>query len=118
MKKAIMIIRPNMYTKTKEALEKAGFNGFSAVNVHGRGKTAVKFAVVNDNETKGQLDYHRFMAKKMVIVVIKDEDENRLVQTVIEANQSGNSGDGKIFIQPVKESIRIRTTESGVESLV
>jgi nitrogen regulatory protein PII 2 len=118
MKKAIIMIRPNMYHRTKEALEKAGFSAFSAMNVHGRGKASVQFSIANMNEKKEQLDYHRFMAKKMVIVVFNDGDEPKLVETVIGVNRSGNSGDGKIFIIPVKESIRIRTGETGVEALV
>lgn len=118
MKKAMIIIRPNMYSRTKEELEKMGFNAFSAINVHGRGKEGVKFTIANANEAKGFDDYHRFVAKKMIIVVINDEDEAKLVKTVIAANRTGNSGDGKIFIIPVKQSIRIRTNESGVEALV
>lgn len=118
MKKVIVIIRPNMYNQTKEALEAAGFNAFSSVNVHGRGKAAVSFTAADPSEKKEQADFHRFMAKKMLIIFIRDEDEERLIKTVMTINSTKNSGDGKIFVIPVKESIRIRTGERQDEALV
>lgn len=107
-----------MYNRTKTALEEAGFNAFSAINVHGRGKEAVKFTPTSTNEDKEHVDYHRFMAKKMLLLFLRDEDEERLINTIIATNRTKNSGDGKIFIIPVNESIRIRTGETNNEALV
>jgi nitrogen regulatory protein PII 2 len=118
MKKAVIIIRPNMYHQTKAVLEKTGFNAFSAMNVYGRGKAAVKFTSANANEQKQSTDYHRFIAKKMIVIVINDDDEAKLVKAIIDTNRTNHAGDGKIFIIPVTKSIRIRTGESGVEALV
>lgn len=120
MKKAMIIIRPNMYAKTKEALCKAGFSAYSAAGVYGRGKAAVDFdySISNTVEDRNYGSYHRFMPKTMLIVYARDEDEGKLVRTVIDTNRTNNPGDGKIFILPVSESIRVRTGETNDETLV
>jgi len=118
MKKVIIIIRPNMYKKTKAALEEVGFNAFSMISVNGRGKVPVQYTAANNVEEKEQVDFHRFIAKKMIMVFIRDEDEERLIKAVMATNSTNNCGDGKIFVIPVHESIRIRTGETKDEALV
>jgi len=55
----------------------------------------------------------RFIPKRMFTIVVDDENVNEVVQKIIEVNQTGNVGDGKIFVSGVTEAIRIRTGESG-----
>lgn len=118
MKKAMIIIRPERYRQTKEALEQEGFSAFSVLNVLGRGKKLVEFAAGDGSKINEMDNYHRLMTKKMIIVYINDEDEDRLCETVINVNKTEQEGDGKIFIIPVKRSIRIRTGEENEDALV
>jgi len=118
MKKAVIIIRSNLYRKTVEELEKKGFYAFSSVNVLGRGNMRVEFSIADGsllNDIKGT---HRFMTKKMIIVYINDDDEALLAETVIKLNRTGQQGDGKIFIIPVNRAVRLRTGEENEDVLV
>lgn len=118
MKKVMIIIRPEKYRQTKEALEKEGFSAFSVMNVQGRGKRSVEFSAGDGSNSDGTERYHRFVTKKLLIVYINDEDERRLSETVIGVNKMGQAGDGKIFVSPIKRSIRIRTGEENEDALV
>ncbi|MFT8889614.1 MAG: P-II family nitrogen regulator [Ethanoligenens sp.] len=117
MKKAVVIIRLQAYKKTKAALEKTGFSSFSVTSVLGRGKNPVSFSAADSSTNSVKKENHPFVAKKMLLVFIHDEDEERFVQAVSEANKTGNPGDGKIFIVPVRQGIRIRTGEHGDDSI-
>lgn len=118
MKKAVIIIRPERYRQTKEVLEQEGFSAFSVMNVLGRGKKPVEFSAGDGSYNNGVGSYHRLMTKKMIIIYLNDEDESRLSGTVIKVNQTEQEGDGKIFVLPVKRSIRIRTGEENEDALV
>lgn len=116
MKKAMVVIRPNTYKKTKAALEQAGFYAISSTNVAGRGKRPISMLAA-DGSLKSAHEEHRFIVKKMIMVYIRDEDEKLFVDTVMTANQTGHPGDGKIFMIPVKNGIRIRTGEHSTDAL-
>ena len=58
-----------------------------------------------------------FLPKRMLIIVVQDEEVNRIVQTIIDANQTGRHGDGRIFICPMISAIRVRTGEQGDKAL-
>lgn len=120
MKKVMIIIRPERYRQTKEVLEQEGFYAFSAVNVLGRGKKSVGFSAGDGSHTQTEetVNYHRLMMKKMLIIYIADEEENRLIGTVTQVNQTEQAGDGKIFVLPVKRTLRIRTGEENEDALV
>lgn len=117
MKKAIVFLRPQNYRQTRQALEEAGFYGLSAVSVRGRGKKPVRLETVENGAQADSDDGHRFLPKKMVVVFLRDEDEERFVQAVLSVNRTGRAGDGKIFILPARQSIRIRTGEEGEDTL-
>jgi nitrogen regulatory protein PII 2 len=59
-----------------------------------------------------------FLPKRMLIMVVNDEEINRIVQAVVNANQTGRHGDGRIFICPMIGAIRVRTGEQGDKALV
>lgn len=117
MKKAVIIIRPHLYRKTVDALEQKGFYAFSAITVLGRGKKRVEFSVA-DGSQLSDAGIHRFMTKKMLLVYINDDDEKLLVDTVMKSNQTGQQGDGRIFIIPLKRAVRLRTGEENEDVLV
>ncbi len=113
MKEAMIIIRPKMYFPTKEALDKAGFHSMSVSEVIGRGKSPVQY----DGDEEGTVR-HRLFAKRLINMYIRDEDVQRLIDTVVEVNQTNHAGDGKIFIMPVKDAVRTRTGERGIEAIM
>jgi nitrogen regulatory protein PII 2 len=116
MKEITAIIRMNKVQKTKDALLECGFPSFTVRRVMGRGKQKGLCFEFNpplpdpDEETETCI---RFIPKRMFTIVVDDENVNEVVQRIIEVNQTGNVGDGKIFVSNVTETIRIRTGESG-----
>lgn len=113
MNKIEAIVRPEKLEAVKEALAEAGFVGLNIVNVTGRG---VQKGIVHAG--RGGEEYRVDMLPKSKIeLVVKDADTDRAVTTIIEAARTGAIGDGKIFIMPVSEAIRVRTGERGEASL-
>ncbi len=116
MKEITAIIRMNKVQKTKDALLECGFPSFTVRRVMGRGKQKGLCFEFNpplpdpEEETETCI---RFIPKRMFTIVVDDENVNEVVQKIIEVNQTGNVGDGKIFVSNVTETIRIRTGESG-----
>jgi nitrogen regulatory protein P-II 1 len=113
MNKVEAIIRPEKLEAVKEALAEAGFVGLNIVNVTGRG---VQKGIVHAG--RGGEEYRvDMLPKSKVELVVKDADTERAVNTIIDAARTGAIGDGKIFISPVTEAIRVRTGERGEASL-
>ena len=128
MKEVTAVIRMNKVNKTKEALLKAGFPSTTCKKVMGRGKKKVAYELfqgVLDGTEAGlspvvaeQLsEEHRLLPKRLLMLVVDDEDAPKVIKTIIEMNQNGNPGDGKIFVSNVEEAIRVRTGESGVAAI-
>lgn len=113
MKEVIIFIRPKMYFVTKKALNDAGFHSMTVKDVIGRGKTPIHYDLDKEGTVK-----NRLVAKKMVDMYVRDEDLQSVIDTVEEANKTNHAGDGKIFVLPVKNVIRIRTDQRGEDALV
>ncbi|KPU45691.1 nitrogen regulatory protein P-II 1 [Oxobacter pfennigii] len=121
MKEVMAIIRMNMINKTKEALMKQGFSSFNCRKVMGRGKRKVDFSILEDvivlDEFKSSKlaaelsEMHRLIPKRMVSIIVKDDEVSKVVNTLIEVNRTGSPGDGKIFVTDVVEAVRVRTGE-------
>jgi nitrogen regulatory protein P-II 1 len=113
MQKIEAIIRPEKLNDVKASLEEAGFLGMNIVQVTGRG---VQKGIVHQG--RGGESYQIDMLPKIKIdVVVKDGDADRVIGVISEAARTGNIGDGKIFVIPVGDAIRVRTGERG-ESVV
>jgi nitrogen regulatory protein PII 2 len=119
MKEIIAFIRMNKMNQTKKALVSAGVNSMTAKDVLGRGKGLVDFGVLKGAE-KGYEEAiahlgesQRLIPKRMLTIVVPDKMVKRVVDAVISANQTGKSGDGKIFVMPVSETVQVRTGERG-----
>jgi len=123
MKEVMAVIRMNRMNETKEALVEAGIPAFTARKVLGRGKGQVDFRIL-----KGAQDGvpeaiallgqgPRLIPKRMVTVVVPDDKVPSVVRALMKANQTGSPGDGKIFVMPVLDAVRIRTGESADEAL-
>jgi len=123
MKEVMAIVRMNKINQTKKALAAEGISSMHARECLGRGKGLIdmdllKGAEQGYEEAIAQLgNSQRLIPKRMISVVVPDKLVKRVVSTVIEVNKTGKAGDGKIFVLPVAESIRIRTGEAGDETL-
>ena len=109
MHKIEAIIRPEKLDDVKEALAAAGFTGLNIVHVTGRG---VQRGIVHVG--RGGESYAVDMLPKVKIeVVVAEVDTERAVKLICDAAHTGNIGDGKIFVMPVVDAIRVRTGERG-----
>ena len=119
MKEVMAVIRMNMMNQTKRALSAAGISSLNGREALGRGKGLVDFKVLAGaekgyEEAISQLGQsQRLIPKRMLSIVIQDNLVDKVVKTIIKVNQTGKSGDGKIFVMPVFEAIRVRTGEDG-----
>lgn len=113
MQKIEAIVRPERLDPVKEALTDAGYHGMNIVHVTGRG---VQRGVVHMG--RGGETYTVDMLPKVKLeVVVKDADVDKVVRIVCDAASTGNIGDGKIFIIPVADAIRVRTGERGDDAV-
>ncbi len=109
MNKIEAIVRPERMTAIKDALADAGFLGLNVTPVTGRG---VQKGIVHQTRG-GQAVTVDMLPKTKVEMVVKESDTEKAVEIVIDSAYTGEIGDGKIFISPVSEVIRIRTGERG-----
>ena len=123
MKEIMAIIRMNMVNQTKKALTEVGVSSMTAREALGRGKglidvTLLKGAEQGYEEAISQLGQsQRLIPKRMLMIVSKEKHVKKIVKTIIRVNQTGKSGDGKIFVMPVSDSISVRLGESGDTTL-
>ena len=112
MKKVEAIIKPFKLDEVKEALQQIGVQGLTVTEVKGFGRQ------------KGHTELYRgaeyvvdFLPKIKLEIVIAEEMVDKAVEAIIEAANTGRIGDGKIFVLPLGESIRIRTGERGKDAV-
>ena len=112
MKKIEAIIKPFKLDDVKDALHEAGVSGITVSEVKGFGRQ------------KGHTKLYRgaeyvvdFLPKVKLEVVVEDSLADRVVEAIAAAAQTGRIGDGKIFVSPVEEAIRIRTGETGQDAI-
>lgn len=123
MKEVMAVIRMNKINETKVALSNVGFSAITCRKVYGRGKKKVNYELIQDlmSEMTDQSpevletvsENHRLIAKRFLTLIVQDDEVKRAVDTIIKVNQTGNMGDGRIFIMPINEVVRIRTNETG-----
>jgi nitrogen regulatory protein PII 2 len=123
MKEIMAIVRINMMNKTKKALADAGISSITARDALGRGKGLVDLSLLEGaekgyEEAVAQLGQSgRLIPKRIFFVVVPDRLVSKTVKTIIAVNRTGKSGDGKIFVMPLMDSVRVRTGESGDQVL-
>ena len=112
MKLIIAYVKPFKLEEVKDALTAVGVQGMTVSEVRGFGRQ------------KGHKEQYRgaeytvdFLPKVKIEVVVADEDEKKTVDAILKTARTGQIGDGKIFITQLQEAIRIRTGETGGESL-
>lgn len=122
MKEIIAIIRPNKITRTKEVLDALGFPSMTANAVFGRGKQKaiigeVIFDIQNPELTEEEGSM-RYIPKRMISLIVPDEDASLVVESIMKVNNTGQTGDGKIFVCPIDDAVRVRTKETGEEAIL
>ena len=112
MKLVMAVIKPFRLDAVREGLTSLGIEGLTVSEVKGFGRQ------------KGQTEIYRgaeyavnFLPKLKVEVVVKDGDTDRVVDAIAAAAKTGQIGDGKIFVGPVEQVMRIRTGETDAEAL-
>lgn len=116
MKLVTAIIRDNKYYETKAALLSENFFSLNTYRVLGRGKEQQNYAV-NETDSKRKVKNYPFVSKRIIEIYIEEKNVERLIATILKVNQTGNKGDGKIFVTPLEGAMRIRTQETGIEAL-
>ncbi len=112
MEKIEAVIKPFKLDEVKEALQEVGLQGITVTEARGFGRQ------------KGHTELYRgaeyvvdFLPKVKIEVVVDDAMVEKTVEAIINAARTGRIGDGKIFIMPVEEAIRIRTGERGGDAV-
>ncbi|MBC7162630.1 P-II family nitrogen regulator [Immundisolibacter sp.] len=112
MKLITAVIKPHKLDDVRDALGDLGITGMTVTEVRGFGRQ------------KGHTEIYRgaeymvdFIAKMRVEVAVRDEDAERVVEAIANAANSGKIGDGKIFVSPLEQVVRIRTGETGSDAL-
>lgn len=112
MKKIEAIIKPFKLDEVKEALQEVGLQGITVTEAKGFGRQ------------KGHTELYRgaeyvvdFLPKVKIEIVVPDETVERAMEAVRNAAQTGRIGDGKIFVSPIEEVVRIRTGETGADAV-
>lgn len=112
VKKLECIVKPFKLEEIKEALSEIGIMGMTVSEVKGFGRQ------------KGHTELYRgseytvdFLPKVKMEIVVSDDLAQRAIQTILNVAKTGNIGDGKIFVYPIQEAIRIRTGEKGEKAI-
>ncbi|NBQ28637.1 MAG: P-II family nitrogen regulator [Rhodobacteraceae bacterium] len=112
MKKIEAIIKPFKLDEVKEALQDVGVQGLSVIEVKGFGRQ------------KGHTELYRgaeyvvdFLPKVKIEIVLDDDQVDGAIDAIVDAAKTDKIGDGKIFVSPVEQAIRIRTGETGSDAI-
>jgi len=123
MKELMAIIRQNRMNETKAALAEVGIGSFHARKVLGRGKGNVDYRVLKGaeegvDEAIAQLGQGpRLIPKRMLSIMVLDEQIPVALGAIMKVNSRGNAGDGKIFVLPILDTVRVRNGDRDVVAL-
>lgn len=125
MKLILSVIRIARMNATKKALSEVGLPSFTAMGVLGRGRgrgIGPNYEqILQNSDIQAALielgPEPRLKSKRMITLIVPDDKKDLAVETIITANRTNNSGDGKIFVVDTIDSIRVRTGERGDTTL-
>lgn len=112
MKKVEAIIKPFKLDEVKDALGEVGIKGMTVTEVKGFGRTGGKREVY-----RGSAYVVDFVPKVMIGVVVPDDLVVQVLDAIEKTAKTGRIGDGKVFVSPVEEAVRIRTGERGEDAI-
>lgn len=112
MKKIEAIIKPFKLEEVKEALSEVGIEGMTVSEVKGFGRQKGHTEIYRGSEYTVD-----FLPKIKLEIVIPDNASEAAIAAIVKAAKTGKIGDGKVFISPIEEAVRIRTDEKGDEAV-
>jgi nitrogen regulatory protein P-II 1 len=112
MKKIEAIIKPFKLEEVKDALGELGIEGMTVTEVKGFGRQKGHTEIYRGSEYTVD-----FLPKIKVELVLGDEKVQDAISAIVNAAKTGKIGDGKVFVSPMEEAVRIRTDEKGTEAL-
>ena len=112
MKKVEAIVKPFKLDEVKDALAEVGIQGMTVTEVKGFGRTGGKKEVY-----RGSAYVVDFVPKVRIEVVVPDGLVHQVLEAIEKSAKTGRIGDGKIFVVPIEEAVRIRTGERGQEAI-
>jgi nitrogen regulatory protein PII 2 len=126
MKEVMSFVRANKVNETKLALAENGFPAFTCRKCLGRGKKSVDAELLNTVLAAGELPLNdvgehiteatRLIAKRFFTIIVEDAEVEKVVDLMISTNQTGNPGDGRVFVLPVLEAYTVRNGESTLQA--
>ena len=137
MKEVTIIIRRDKLPETKTALDELGYPSLTIQSVDGRGKQKGAMCAEMDSEMPDSyctavkltptpstyaLEHTLpkvalYVPKRMLTIIVSDDIVSKIVKSIIKVNQTGQHGDGKIFVSPIDGAIRVRTGEHDEEAI-
>jgi len=112
MKKIEAIVRPHKLDAVQDALSEAGFRGLTITEVRGYGRQKGHSEIYRGSEYSVN-----FVPKIKVELVCTDDNVEKAITIIVANAKTGEVGDGKIFVMPVDEAIRVRTNEVGDDAI-
>jgi nitrogen regulatory protein P-II 1 len=111
MKKIEAIIRRSKFEEVKEALHAADIQWFSYWDITGAGKEREDLVV------RGQVFESSYIQRRMISIIVRDQNLEKTIKTIMETAWTGELGDGKVFVSDIEETYRIRNGQKGADSL-
>jgi nitrogen regulatory protein P-II 1 len=111
MKKIEAIIRVSKFEDVKQALYAVDIQWFSYWDITGLGRST------EDQIVRGQVFQSSYIQRRMLSIVVRDQNAEKTIKAIMNAARTGEAGDGKIFVMDIENSYRIRNGEDGPESL-
>lgn len=112
MKKIEAIIRADKFEEVKDALKELSYPGMTITRVEGQGRQKGI-----QEQFRGTMFKVELLPKIKIEIVVLDEDVSKMANAIIRNARTGDMGDGKIFIIPVENAIRIRTGDEGINAI-
>ncbi|MDN3515245.1 MAG: P-II family nitrogen regulator [Candidatus Brocadia sp.] len=112
MKKITAIVREDRFAMVKDALLDIGYPGMTVTEVKGHGHQKGI-----TEQWRGRTFKSDFTRKMQMEIVVMDKDVEKIMECIVKETKTGNIGDGKIFISPIENIIRIRTGEKGEKAI-
>ncbi|HNC24261.1 MAG TPA: P-II family nitrogen regulator [Opitutaceae bacterium] len=108
MKLIIAVIKPFKLEEVKEALSAIGIEGMTVIEVKGFGRQKGHTEIYRGSEYTVD-----FLPKVKIEIVVADDMKDKTVEAIVKSAKTGKIGDGKVFVVPIEEAVRIRTEERG-----
>lgn len=112
MKKIVAIVREDRFSMIKDALSDIGYPGMTVTEVRGHGQQKGI-----TEQWRGRTYRTDFLKKIQMEMVVSDKDVDKIIECIVKEAKTGSIGDGKIFLNPIEDAIRIRTGERGEKAI-